>query len=240
MDIKSIKTEIREEVWRRLEENDIARFPKPIHGRIPNFKGAEEAARLITSLDEFKDAKVLKVNPDAPQRMVRYHALTSNKILIMPSPRIRSGFIILKDIIKPRDALRASSISGAFQYGRVFDINEDIKIDAIVLGSVAVSREGARLGKGEGYAELEYAIFRELNMVDEDTPIITSIHDLQIVDSIPIEEHDLPVDIIVTPKQVIRTNTKIRKPKGIIWSKVSKDMLEKMPILLKVKALKGL
>lgn len=46
---------------------------------------------------------------------------------------------------------------------------------------------------------------------------ILSVHDCQLVDDIPVEKlliHDVPVDIICTPTQVIFTNTSIPKPQG--------------------------
>ncbi|MCG2909800.1 MAG: 5-formyltetrahydrofolate cyclo-ligase, partial [Stygiolobus sp.] len=39
------KCEIRQKIWRLLEEKDIASFPRPVYGRIPNFKGAEMASK---------------------------------------------------------------------------------------------------------------------------------------------------------------------------------------------------
>jgi 5-formyltetrahydrofolate cyclo-ligase len=227
--MKNIKSEIRARVWKVLEESNIARFPRPVYNRIPNFDGSDKAARSLIELEEFKNAKVIKINPDAPQRMVRYYTLTSYKTLIMPTPRLRGGFIILNPLVNPKDALKASTISGAFQYGKGFDLN--IKIDAIIIGSVAVSRDGARLGKGEGYAELEYAILKEFSLVNDNTPIITSVHDIQIVDNVPIEEHDLAVDIIVTPTQIIRTHTNIKRPKGIIWDILDENKIEQIPLL---------
>lgn len=62
------KWAIRKRVWDHLEENDIADFPRPVHHRIPNFKGAEEAARQLASLPQFQEGKVIKVNPDTPQK----------------------------------------------------------------------------------------------------------------------------------------------------------------------------
>ena len=35
---------IRKRIWDYMEENDIARQPRPVHHRIPNFAGAEKAA----------------------------------------------------------------------------------------------------------------------------------------------------------------------------------------------------
>ncbi len=228
------KLEIREHIWRLLEERNIARFPRPVYNRIPNFEEADKAARSLIGLDEFRKANVIKINPDAPQRMARYYTLTSYKTLIMPTPRLRGGFIILHSIINPKDALRASTINGAFEYGKIFDLNT--RIDLIIIGSVAVTREGARLGKGKGYAELEYAILRELSLVNDNTPIITTVHDIQIVDDIPVEEHDIPVDIIVTPTKIIRTDTHIKRPRGIIWDILDNDKIEDIPLLKLLKS----
>jgi 5-formyltetrahydrofolate cyclo-ligase len=61
------------------------------------------------------------------------------------------------------------------------------------------------------------------------------VHDVQIFDDIPSEDHDVPLDIIVTPRRIIRTRTKMQRPRGIIWEKVTDEMLTKMPILHELK-----
>ena len=63
---------------------------------------------------------------------------------------------------------------------------------------------GYRIGKGEGFADLEYAMMKSMGAVSDDTVIITTVHDDQITD-IPaalIGPHDITVDFIVTPTQV--------------------------------------
>ena len=236
MEIKQRKAEIRKYVWDELENNDIATFPRPVYGRIPNFKGADDAARKFAELDEFKSAKTLKVNPDAPQRMVRYLTLGAGKLLVTPPPRLRSQLNLLDPNKIPKNALyKASTISGAFTYGKPLELDAKFKVDLVVMGSVAVSKSGARLGKGEGYAELEYAVLKTIGAIDDNVPVATTVHEVQIVDDIPSEDHDVPLDIIVTPNKVIRTKTKLTKPKGIIWSKVTEEMLEKMPIIREIK-----
>jgi len=236
MEIKQRKAEIRKHVWDELENNDVATFPRPVYGRIPNFKGADDAARKFVELDEFKSAKTLKVNPDAPQRMVRYLTLGAGKLLVTPPPRLRSQLNLLDPNKIPKNALyKASTISGAFTYGKPLELDAKFKVDLVVMGSVAVSKSGARLGKGEGYAELEYAVLKTIGAIDDNVPVATTVHEVQIVDDIPSEDHDVPLDIIVTPNKVIRTKTKLTKPKGIIWSKVTEEMLEKMPIIREIK-----
>jgi len=230
------KGRIRERVWKLMKDQEIARFPRPVYGRIPNFLGAEEAARKLTALPEFQRAKVVKVNPDSPQNPVREAVLSSGKVLIMPTPRLREGFLVLDPKIIPKQALReASTIRGAFKHGKPVDIGKIPKVDLIVAGSVAVSPDGARIGKGGGYSEIEYGILRELNLIGEGTPIVTTVHDVQIVDEAPMEEHDFSVDVIVTPTRTIRVEERRNRPKGIIWEKVTPEMLERMPVLTELR-----
>lgn len=65
------KQSFRLKVWRHLETNGLAMFPRPVYNRIPNFKGATEAAAKLADLDIFKAANTIKVNPDKPQEPVR-------------------------------------------------------------------------------------------------------------------------------------------------------------------------
>lgn len=235
--IKEIKNRIRYKVWHTLEEKNIALFPKPVYHRIPNFIGADVAAQRLTSLELFKTAQIVKINPDSPQKFVRYLALIHNKIVIMPTPRIKHGFILLDPSKIPRNKFgEASTISGAYKYGVFVDPLSLPKIDLIVIGSVAVNTRGARLGKGEGYAELEYAILRTLCKINEDTYVITTVHDMQVVDDdIPVEEHDVGVDIIVTPTRVIKIEPRPRKSKGIIWNILPDKKISEIPVLRRIK-----
>ena len=223
------KQKIREQIWQLLQEKGIAKFPLPCYGRIPNFVGSEQAAYNLAKLEIWKNARVIKTNPDSPQRKVRELALKQGKILIMATPRLKQGFLMLENLSKL--AKEASSIKGAFKFGKKISLQEIPKIDLIITGSVAVTKQGARLGKGHGYAELEYAILRELKLVSKDTLIATTVHDLQIVKHIPMQKHDLPVDYIATPTKTIKTEQAYEKPKGIYWELIDNKKLEEIPLL---------
>ena len=241
MSVKEEKQNIRESIWKLLEERRIARFPLPIRNRIPNFKGSEKAAMRVISHPVFKGAEVIFSCPDSPQRLIREYVLRYGKILIMATPRLREGFLVLSPELIPRGKEReASTIRGAFKYGkRISWVN--LEIDLKVAGSVAVTIRGARLGKGGGYSDLEYAILREMGSIKDGTPIITTVHDLQIVDYIPLEEHDVPLDYIFTPTRVININNPIKgKPKGLIPEILDKEKLESIPVLKDVLASKNM
>ncbi|MDI6592089.1 MAG: 5-formyltetrahydrofolate cyclo-ligase [Patescibacteria group bacterium] len=89
MNIQEEKKILREKIWKLLEEKEIARFPLPCQGRIPNFKGADKAAKLVTTLPEWKKAKIIFSNPDFAQQKVRELSLKEGKILIMATPKLK-------------------------------------------------------------------------------------------------------------------------------------------------------
>lgn len=129
----------------------------------------------------------------------------------------------------------ASIIHGAFKYGRVCDLEDIPRIDLIVVGSVAVSKDGARVGKGGGYSEIEYGLLREIGAVENDTVIFTIVHDIQVVDFVPKEPYDLTVNVIITPTKIIRINEVGERPRGIFWEKIPSKHIEEIPVLMKLK-----
>ncbi|XP_049780175.1 methenyltetrahydrofolate synthase domain-containing protein [Schistocerca cancellata] len=231
------KQAFREKVWNYLEKNDLAAFPRPVHNRIPNFKGSGEAAHKLKEIDTFLASHVVKVNPDKPQETARLLALEAGKTVLVPIPRLRNG--LLKQIQLPvgasnKDCRVGASRKGLELYGKPIGLDAKIKVDLVIIGSVAVSKEGHRIGKGEGYADLEFAMMVGMHAVDDDTVIITTVHDCQVFDSLPhqlFKSHDVPVDIIITPTQIINVTPRLPRPPGIIWSLLTEQRLREIPIL---------
>lgn len=230
------KESLRERTWDALEESGDARFPFPPHGRIPNFAGATAAADRLTRTDAWQDATVVKANPDSPQRPVRRRALEAGKTVYMAVPRLRDEECFLElDPARIDDVGRATTIAGSSELGEQVGPDAVPDIDLIVSGSVAVTSDGARVGKGEGYSDLEYAVLRELDLVDEATPVATTVHELQVVDDeVPIETHDVPLDLVVTPERTITTDRTAAKPPGIDWDAISAERRREIPVLARV------
>lgn len=63
-----------------------------------------------------------------------------------------------------------------------------------------MDKKGNRLGKGYGYGDREIKFFLEKF---GKIPVLTTVHDVQVVDSVPVEKEDAKVDIIVTPSKII-------------------------------------
>ena len=230
------KAEIRQKVWQTIQREGVARFPGAL-GRVPNFAGAERAAQLLREMAVWRRALVVKVNPDAPQLPVRRLALAEGKILYMAVPRLRTEkcFVEIDPQRLGKKAALAASISGACRYGRAVSPREMRPVDLVVCGSVAVGRDGARLGKGGGYSDLEFALAHSLGLVDDDTPVVSTVHELQVVDDpIPMTAHDVPLDLVVTPDRVIRVRRQRKKPAAIFWKELSEEQLGEMPALAKL------
>lgn len=231
------KEEIRRSVWSLLEKERVTLPPKPCSGRIPNFKGAEIAAKKFQKMKIYERAEVISVNPDSPQRCIREMVLQDAKTLLVGTPKLKKGFLILKELAGYEKI--ASTIPGSLKYGNPVQLKEIPLIDIKIVGSVAVSRDGARLGKGTGYFDIGYGIFRELEVMDDKTPIVTTVHELQIVGNIPMTDHDVPVDYIITPKSVITTKTTYSKPSGLPWHLITKNTFRRIPILNELKSIKA-
>ena len=227
------KDDLRRRVWTRLKLAGAIRFPW-IDGRIPNFVGAERAAALLSELTLWKRARAIKLGTDAPQFSVRRAALRQGKVVYVPVPFLRGDkcFIELDPEKLGRHAASTMSFRGALRYGRLVAPPEMPAIDLIVCGSMAVTRQGARLGGGGGLCDLEYALLRADAKVREYTPILTTVHPLQIVeDRIPMRGHDLPVDFVVTPEHVIAAPSLHPRPRGILWELLEEDRIRAIPAL---------
>ena len=224
-----LKEKIRRAVWFSLKNAGAGRFPFPIEGRIPNFAGAGAAAERLRTLPAWRRARVVKVNPDAPQHPVRAAVLRDGKVLIMPSPRLREGFRILRDI-EPRRARAVTTLRGSARAGRPARLEDLRHVDLVVAGSVAVRRDGARVGKAGGYSDREYVMMRQAG--GRAVPVVTTVHPLQVVRRrIPMDPNDVPLDFIITPNRVIETRTAFRRPDRILWDLVTDEDLEAIPLL---------
>ncbi len=226
------KQELRERIWTLLEREQAARFPGA-RGRIPNFRGAEDGAGRLAELPQWREARDVKANPDAPQLPVRAGALSGGVRVYMAVPRLteRRPFLQLDPDRLDAAPRRAASIRGASRQGKPVGLDEMPHLDLVVCGSVAVSRNGGRVGKGGGFSDLELALLVEAGSIDRETLIVTTVHPLQVVDEVlPETEHDFRVDRIVTPEEVIHCPQAARPP-GVLWEHLDEAKVAAVPAL---------
>jgi 5-formyltetrahydrofolate cyclo-ligase len=235
------KQAIRERVWNRLEADEVARFPFPPHDRIPNYAGAAAAAERVTETAAWERAETVKANPDSPQLPLRRAALRAGKTVYMAVPRLRDRRCFYElDPAQVDDVEAAPAVSNVADHARQVGPEAVGHIDLVVSGSVGVTEDGARIGKGEGYSDLEYAVLHELGLVDATTPTLTTVHELQVLDgpesavpgaTVPVDAHDVPMDYVVTPERTVETETPHPRPDGIDWAALEAGRLSEIPVL---------
>jgi 5-formyltetrahydrofolate cyclo-ligase len=236
--VLTAKAAVREEVWRAMAAPGVARFPGA-DGRIPNFVGAERAAERLRAQPQWAGAATVKANPDSPQLPVRQRALEDGKTVFMAVPRLAGPdpFLRLDPGALGVPARKAASITGASKHGRLVALDELEPVDVAVVGCVAVSADGARLGKGGGFSDLEYALAWAAGLIDDHTAMVTTVHEAQVVEAgrIPETAHDFRLDLIVTPERVITVERRPRRrgqrPPGVHWDELTEDKIAAIPVL---------
>ena len=121
-----------------------------------------------------------------------FTALSHGKILAIPFIRGREMFAA--------ELLSVDELEiGAYDILTVKNADDKIidakKIDCIVTPGFAFDANCNRLGKGGGYYDKFF-----VNAINAKK--IALAHDCQIVDKVPIEQHDMPVDFVITPTKI--------------------------------------
>jgi 5-formyltetrahydrofolate cyclo-ligase len=234
------KAALRQQVWSAMRAAKVARFPGA-EGRIPNFTGAETAAALLAATPDWQAAGMVKANPDSAQLPVRQRALEDGKTVYMAVPRLAEPepFFALDPDHLAEPPRKAASIRGASRSARRVALADLPPVDLVVMGCVAVGEDGARLGKGGGFADLEFALAAAAGLIGPRTVSVTTVHELQVVPTgtIPMTGHDVLVDLIVTPDRIIdcRPRHAPRPPAGIRWDDLTEEKIAAIPLLAAIR-----
>jgi 5-formyltetrahydrofolate cyclo-ligase len=219
-DVDQAKRAVRERVWALLERECVVE--RGVRGRIPAFSGADEAAERLATLPSWQAAHVVKAVPDTAQLPVRALALAEGKLVYMAVPKLvdELPFYLLDPATLTVPPAEAAAV------------HQMLPVDFVICGSVAVNRQGVRLGKGAGYSDIEIALLVEAGLVTPNTTIATTVHSLQVVDEqLPEAGHDFSLDVIITPDEIIPCPQPGHRPAGLIWDNLSSEKITAIPIL---------
>jgi len=239
---KQEKQEIRQKVWEKLKNVALpdSRFHLNFEEYIPDFKDSINAHNEIIKSKEYKESKLLFITPDNCLTTIREQAIKDGKEILVSTYGIYRGFILIKNnMVNKGNEIFASTLDGLEHFGKNVSLSEIKnlgKIDLMLTGASAVSKNGVRFGKGHGFFDLEWGMFADIKIVSEKTPIIAVVHDLQVVNfNLEPSKTDIIVDWIITNKQKLSTNRNKNRPSGIYWDLLEKGMLEATPPLRELK-----
>lgn len=237
--------QVRQQVWdvlRGVAKPD-SRFHFDFNEYIPDFEGSDAALARLTALDIYKQAKVIFITPDNGLMQLRAQAVRDGKVQIVTTYGIRRGMVEIRpEHVPAGQADYAATLDAMEKIGRYISLAElkerYNKFDLLVTGASAVSRIGVRIGKGHGFFDLEWAMFYQIGVADSNTPVVTVVHDCQVLkDSLTPSAYDTICDIIITPTQVIHVEGAQKPTHGVLWDKLEPGMMENISPLRELKEL---
>lgn len=233
------RNQSRQNVWNELRAvaRPDSRFHFDFAEFITDFEGSDRATARLTAMDIYQDARVVFITPDNCLELLRAQTIRDQKVMLMTSYGIRRGFIeLLPADVPPGTEDWAVLLDVIERVGRHISLAEIqdrySRLDLLVTGGSAVTRGGARFGKGHGFFDIEWATLYSLGVVDIGTPIVDFVHDCQLVEEeLEISPFDTICDYIVTPSQVIHVPSPQKPTGGIYWDCLAPGMMESISTL---------
>jgi 5-formyltetrahydrofolate cyclo-ligase len=193
---------------------------------ITDFKDSQAATNRLVELPEWRQARRVFITPDNSTQYLREMGIRQGKEVIMTTYGIRRGSLrVTRQDVPEGQEEYASTLAGMEKFGRrlwtIADLEAAGPLDLMVTGALAVSRaHGGRAGKGAGWFDAEWGIWRSLGLAQPETPVIGIVHDAQVVpDAFHLDPWDCHLNVIVTPTEVIRLSG-FTQPAGILWDQI--------------------
>jgi 5-formyltetrahydrofolate cyclo-ligase len=234
---------VRSTVWDRLREVAVpdSRFHLDFSMYIPDYPGSELIPKALRSLPCYSGRGPVFITPDNNLQGLRAALLREGRPMLMTTYGIYRGFVFFPPGSVPQDSIEfASSLDGAERFGLSYDleaVRSVGRLDFLVTGASAVNGDGIRFGKGHGYFDVEWALFRDIGLADEDSPVVACVHDVQYVEEeLDPRETDTLVDWVLTPTRTIHIERRREKPRGIRWELLDPTLLATIPPLQELRA----
>ena len=193
---------------------------------ITDFRDSQAATLRLVRLPEWQRARRVFITPDNSTQQLREEGIRQSKEVIMTTYGIRRGALLVTRRSVPEGQEEyASTLAGMEKFGRRLATIEDLELagslDLMITGALAVSRaHGGRAGKGAGWFDAEWGIWRSLNLAQPETPVIGIVHDVQVVaEAFQLDAWDCHLNVIVTPTEVIRP-AGFQQPAGVLWDQI--------------------
>ena len=190
-EIREKKQEIRNEITRRIAEQDpdvLVAKTKAIEERLFEFANYLEARIALL---------YMPIAPEVDTREIVQRSYMYNKIIVLPAFDTQSYQMTLMKVDDPdKDLVEGPRGNLEPNPKRCKAVPIDC-LDIAIIPGIAMDEKGGRLGSGKGYYD----------RLIPDLPITTRkvglVFEDQIVPAVPMESHDKHVDIVVTEKRII-------------------------------------
>ncbi len=160
--------------------------------------------RSLIALSAYKEAKTvmcfLSFRSEVDTNLIVKNILKSGKKLVVPISDIKTKTLRLS-YVKSMDDLVKSTYGILEPSPSAFKEATPADIDLVLVPGACFNLKGYRIGYGGGYYD------KFLPQIKKTTLTLGLCYDFQIVSSINPEKHDIPVDIVLSEKRMIKTKT---------------------------------
>lgn len=238
---------IRQQIWSKLHAvaKPDTRFHLNFAEVIPDFDGSGAATERVVSMPAYQASRFAFITPDNCLVDLRRRMIAAGKPFVMSTYGIYRGFLLIEPgMVPPGAELYAAWLDGMEHFARPITLAEIAargRFDFMVTGASAVSVDGVRFGKGHGFFDLEWGMFTDLGLVDDTTPVVAVVHDVQVVaEKLTPSETDILVDVIATPTQLHVVERRGRRPHGVKWPLLDPQQIADTPPLQELQRIQGL
>jgi len=200
-----------------------------------------KVAQKLRGLPAYREAATVFTTPEKSLHQARINCLADGKNLIMPGPSIRAGFFLLPARSIPfKDIPAAATYKGLAEKGQLlksFAVAE-LSVGLLLTDSLAVDRNGCRIGDGNGFFDLCCALLQELGGLPQKWSALTFIRDGHISDEpFPQDPWDIKVAGAITQADKYLFEQPAQKPR-IFWDALSRDRIKRIDPLWKLYCVK--
>ncbi|MFZ5764298.1 MAG: 5-formyltetrahydrofolate cyclo-ligase [Thermodesulfobacteriota bacterium] len=190
------------------------------------------AAEQLRRHPRYKAASRIFVGPSAFLHQVRINCLLDGKELIMPGPGLKDGFYRFRpNSIAFRDLPRAVTVKGMARFAAKMTRQDlgRLSLSLLITDALAIDTGGSRLGDGQGFFDLSYAIFAAHGtLADRPTVMVLALPEQIVTEPLPCACWDVPVDFIITGDTVLPIAAAPPPPRRIYWEALPSRKIRKI------------
>lgn len=159
----------------------------------------------LYKMDEYKNAKrimsFVSNGSEVDTHPLIDRAILDGKSIVVPITVSKTKELLVSDLFSLSE-LEVGFYNIEVPKEEFLRLVDPETIDLVLVPGVALGKDGYRVGYGGGYYD------RFLAKLDSSVPKIALGFDLQVVDQVPTEHFDIPVDLILTEKGIIDCSKK--------------------------------
>ena len=167
----------------RVKEDEVKIKSDEIRQRLLGVERVKQAKTICTFISAFKEPDTVEIIKELWEQ---------DKKIVVPITDIESGTLSLSYINSMDDMKKGAY--GILEPKTVRKADEN-NIDVILVPGLAFDRNGGRMGFGKGYYD---------RLLESSKAVkIGLCYDFQILEKIPTESHDVPMNFVITEKEIL-------------------------------------